>query len=88
MKPPTCKVCQKAHWTYDGHFVSGVVVPAYIKEMAKGALGGDAAPFVDHLSPQIKRTEPINGRNKRTRGRPKKWGSEAERKRAYRERSK
>ncbi|KKK47173.1 hypothetical protein LCGC14_3157860 [marine sediment metagenome] len=35
-----------------------------------------------------KRTEPLNGRNKRTRGRPRKWASEAERKRAYRERSK
>jgi hypothetical protein len=33
-----------------------------------------------------KRTEPV--RNKRTRGRPRKWASEAERKRAYRERSK
>ena len=31
-----------------------------------------------------KRTEPIG--DKRTRGRPKKWASEAERKRAYRQR--
>ena len=39
MKPPVCKVCQKAHWTYDGHFVSEVEVPQYVKDMAKGALG-------------------------------------------------
>ena len=44
MKPPICKVCQKAHWTYDGHFVSEVQVPEYVKEMAAGALGGDRAP--------------------------------------------
>ncbi len=37
--------------------------------------------------PANKRTEPLNGRNKRTRGRPRKWASEAERKKAYRERS-
>ena len=43
--------------------------------------------------PANKRTEPITGRNKRTdepikrtRGRPKKWASEAERKKAYRSR--
>lgn len=37
-------------------------------------------------APPNKRTEPLNGRNKRTRGRPRKWASEAERKRACRER--
>ena len=36
--------------------------------------------------PANKRTEPLTGRNKRTRGRPRKWASEAERKRAYRRR--
>lgn len=39
MKPPNCKVCQKAHWTYEGHSVSEVKVPEYVSEMAKGALG-------------------------------------------------
>lgn len=42
MKPPICKVCQKAHWTYDGHFVSDVQVPEYVKEMARGALGRES----------------------------------------------
>ena len=147
MKVPECKLCGRAHWASEEHSVSDVTVPEYVREMARGALGGEvpkyAAPFVDHLSPQIKRTEPISGRNKRTeetsatdtaippksedvvrrgsaaagvtrlqassagadsvsnnrtemnnrtnnrtRGRPRKWASEAERLRAYRERSK
>lgn len=44
MKPPTCKVCQKAHWTYDGHSVSDTEVPEYVKEMARGALGDESLP--------------------------------------------
>ena len=121
MKVPECKLCGKAHWSSEEHADIEPNVPGYVREMARGALGGDAV--------QIKRTGPINGRNKRdnkrteepsanhqtvsekplddggsdrpssgllrpeaagegagTRkvGRPKKWASEAERKRAYR----
>ena len=80
MKVPECKLCGKAHWSSEEHADIEPNVPGYVREMARGALGGDAV--------QIKRTGPINGRNKRTRGRPRKWSSEAERKRTYRERSK
>ncbi len=55
MKPPVCKVCQKAHWTYDGHFVSTETVPDYVKEMAKGALGYEKTivVFPDKRPPEM-----------------------------------
>ncbi len=99
MKPPKCKLCEKAHWPYEEHDtleevrklgadVLGKVMPA---DPARGIpradvqLGGMGRDF--RMSPPAnKRTEPINGQNKRTRGRPRKWASEAERKRAYRSR--
>ena len=64
MKPPTCKVCQKAHWTYEGHSASDIEVPQHVSEMAKGALGGgllgqaveDVAKTVESVT-GIKRTE-------------------------------
>lgn len=58
MKPPMCKLCGKAHWL-DAEHDGEASVPDYVREMAKGALGGDAAPFVDHLSPQIVPTEDV-----------------------------
>ena len=91
VKVPICKLCGKAHWTYEEHAVMEPSVPEYVKEMAKGAMGVHQGPPPELGGLPIKRTETITGRtdepNKRTRGRPKKWASEAERKRAYRERS-
>jgi hypothetical protein len=94
MKPPVCKLCKKAHWTYEEHAAIEPSVPGYVKEMAVGAMGVHQGPPTQLGGLPIKRTEPISVRNnrtdepiKRTRGRPKKWSSEAERLRAYRERS-
>jgi hypothetical protein len=39
MKPPICKLCQKAHWTYEPHQLRDVATPDYIKDMAQGAVG-------------------------------------------------
>ncbi len=37
MKPPICKLCKKAHWTYEEHDTGEV--PEYVQEMAAGAMG-------------------------------------------------
>jgi hypothetical protein len=37
VKPPICKLCRKAHWTYETHDTGEV--PAYVEEMASGAMG-------------------------------------------------
>lgn len=89
MKPPICKLCKSPHWTYEDHHTgTSAITPDYVKEMAKGAMGVHQGPPTQLGGLPINRTEPLTGRNKRTRGRPRKWASEAERKKAYRERSK
>ncbi len=101
MKPPTCKLCQSPHWLDEGHNTAaleevrklGASVLGYEKRIPtfpdpnppESVTTTTEGPLV--YVPANKRTEPLTGRNKRTRGRPRKWASEAERKRAYRERS-
>ncbi len=90
MNPPNCKLCESRHWTYDPHAVGsdkvrelGALVLRKTKpEVILGAGGRD----FKMSPPDVPLNQPLNGRNKRTRGRPKKWASEAERKRAYRSR--
>ena len=102
MKPPTCKLCETRHWLDEEHDLSvlgkvrelGADVLGYEKRIVTfpdpnppesvTVVAGTTDEMV--YVPSNKRTEPLNGRNKRTRGRPRKWASEAERKRAYRER--
>ncbi len=85
MKPPICKLCKKAHWTYEEHDTGDV--PEYVKEMVAGAMGRTDIPEErTEIGEGEDRTETPTG-DKRTVGRPKKWGSEAERLKAYRERS-
>ena len=44
MKVPTCKLCQKAHWSYEGHYTGmSAINPDYIREMAAGALGRESS---------------------------------------------
>ena len=90
MKPPICKLCKSPHWLDEEHKDTETEVPAYVKEMAKGAMGRETITqsYEPPVIATINRTEKNNRTNKRTRGRPKKWASEAERQRAYRERSK
>ena len=60
MKVPTCKLCGKAHWSSEEHDIKESGVPEYVKEMAKGALGG-VSPGLVGLWPNDdtnKRTEP------------------------------
>ena len=86
MKPPICKLCGKAHWTYEEHAGSETEVPGYVKEMAAGAMGRTDIPEKrTEKTISVQAEAPLNVRK---RGRPKKWESEAERLRAYRERSK
>lgn len=41
MNVPTCKLCGKAHWSYEDHYtLNSAINPDYIREMAQGALGG------------------------------------------------
>jgi hypothetical protein len=97
MNPPICKLCGTRHWTYDAHTIKETCVPEYVKEMARGVVGlSEGAKARDAEVPNIRamgddtqnnRTEMNKRTNKRTRGRPRKWASEAERLRAYRERS-
>ncbi|KKK48029.1 hypothetical protein LCGC14_3149240 [marine sediment metagenome] len=90
MKPPMCKLCKSPHWTYEAHQLTDTPVPEYVKKMARMGVHQGPPSQLPVVSPQdvptINRTEPLNGRNKRTRGRPRKWASEAERKKAYRSR--
>ena len=115
MKVPTCKLCGKAHWSYEDHYTgTSAINPDYVREMAAGAMGlsegakardaevpnigtmGDAAPFVDHLSPQIVPTPPPDvptdvPTTECECGKPREGrykSCTACRKRAYRERSK
>ena len=47
MKPPMCKLCGKAHWTYEDHYTGASAInPDYIQEMAAGAMGYESAPPV------------------------------------------
>lgn len=41
MKVPSCKLCGKAHWTYEDHYTGNSAgrVEEYIQEMVAGALG-------------------------------------------------
>jgi hypothetical protein len=40
VKPPNCKLCGKAHWTYEDHHTGNSAInPEYIREMASGAMG-------------------------------------------------
>ena len=94
---PKCKLCGSLHWTYEEHAITSGSEEA--RKVGASVLGYEKriAVFPDPNPPEttttttdgpmvIKRTEPITGRNKRTRGRPRKWASEAERKKAYRSR--
>ncbi len=81
MKVPQCKLCGKAHWTYEEHDTGEV--PEYVKEMVAGVVTTTQS-YEPSVTANI-RTEMNNRTNKRTRGRPRKWSSEAERLRAYRE---
>ena len=81
MKPPMCKLCETRHWLDEEH-------QAGLDEVRK--VGAMVLQTTQSYEPPVKankRTEPLSGRNKRTRGRPKKWASEAERKKAYRSKS-
>ncbi len=98
MNPPTCKLCESRHWLDEGHKPTAALEA--VQKVGADVLGHEKRflVFPDPNPPEsvttttdepmvINRTEPISGRNKRTRGRPRKWASEAERKKAYRGRS-
>ena len=101
---PTCKLCGKGHWLDEGHQINTSVPTYVREKGALGRESSTAeavlavrpipntaahrgSSAVEPSRSTNKRTV-LSGQNKRTRGRPKKWSSEAERKRAYRERSK
>ncbi len=98
MNPPTCKLCKSPHWTYEAHKPTAALEE--VRQVGAGVLGYEKriVTFPDPNPPESVTTttegplvfvplnQTLNGRNKRTRGRPRKWASEAERKRAYRQR--
>ncbi len=84
---PTCKLCETRHWTYEAHGSGSEKV----RELGESVLGYEKRiPVFPDPNPPESVTTATEGplvyvsANKRTRGRPRKWASEAERKRAYR----
>jgi hypothetical protein len=101
MKPPICKVCGSPHWTYEEHkpttaleevrklgadVLRNDALPAMPVETIPVRVAATVVDYVPTPPPDVPLNPTISGRNKRTRGRPRKWASEAERKRAYRSR--
>ena len=80
-KAPVCKLCQKAHWSYEPHGKTAEV-PGYIKEMAainrpENAI--NAPPAINEEPP-----ENVTGVTKTGRGRPRRYENNAEKQAAYR----
>lgn len=99
MKTPQCKLCGKAHWSYEDHD-GEPSVPEYVREMAAGAMGsrhdppgkGDVVQHMGRINVTVTKRRDETPVTKPTvtklGGRPKKHDSAAARQRAYRERSK
>lgn len=60
MKVPNCKLCGKAHWTYEDHSVSDSTAPQHVQEMAAGALSTTQS----YEPPVIAKTIPVHVRAK------------------------
>lgn len=102
MKAPLCPLCGGEHWSYQPHTFVGEEVMRNAgldpnRSERPDVMTGVAHPVkrevTTKLRPEIRpeirpenASRPEIPTNKRTRGRPKKWTSEAERKRAARER--
>lgn len=88
MKVPMCKLCGKAHWSYEDHAGMEPSVPEYVREMAAGAMGGDVVQHMGRINVTV--TKPPNNvtrdETSKLGGRPKKHKDAAARQRAYRER--
>ena len=55
MKVPQCKLCGKAHWSYEEHAGMETGTPGYVREMAAGALGlSEGAKARDAEVPNIR----------------------------------
>lgn len=80
MKKPKCKLCRSPHWTYEGHsFADGVT-------KVRDETPNNVTPVTKYVMPILYQEPPLVPPHEH-RGRPRKYTTNAERQKAYRERS-